>query len=112
MFSGWRRARKNPEEPSIRARPRDSDPLSAAKRDPVLQERIRLPLQISDSYPRREDLIRGDYNLSNRFKIFAHFVNNFDAVTSYYGSFVLGSTIPLVPVTDARPGKGLVIGTT
>ncbi|PYT16232.1 MAG: hypothetical protein DMG59_11055 [Acidobacteria bacterium] len=68
--------------------------------------------QISDSYPRREDLIRGDYNLSNRFKIFAHFVNNFDAVTSYYGSFVLGSTIPLVPVTDARPGKGLVIGTT
>ena len=68
--------------------------------------------QISDSYPRREDLIRGDYNLSEKWKIFARYVNNNDAVTSYYGSFVLGSTIPLVPVTDSRPGHALAISAT
>ena len=38
--------------------------------------------QISDSYPRREDLLRGDYNISDKFKVFAHWVNNYDAVTS------------------------------
>ncbi len=68
--------------------------------------------QFSDSYPRREDLIRGDYNLSSKWKFFTRFVNNSDAVTSYYGSFVLGSSIPLVPITDARPGKGLAISAT
>jgi len=68
--------------------------------------------QISDSYPRREDLIRGDYNLSSKWKIFARYVNNNDAVTSYYGSFVLGSTIPLVPITDSRPGRALGISAT
>ena len=51
--------------------------------------------------------IRGDYNLSSKWKFFTRFVNNSDAVTSYYGSFVLGSSIPLVPITDARPGKAL-----
>lgn len=68
--------------------------------------------QISDSYPRREDLLRGDYNLTDKWKIFARFVNNSDAVTSYYGSFVLGSSIPLVPITDSRPGKGLALSAT
>jgi len=68
--------------------------------------------QISDSYPRREDLLRGDYNLSGKWKLFSRWVNNSDAVTSYYGSFVLGSSIPLVPITDSRPGQGLVVSAT
>src|SRR2546423_3409451 len=68
--------------------------------------------QLSDSYPRREDLIRGDYNLSKKWKIFTRWVNNKDAITSYYGSFVLGSSIPLVPVTDSRPGHAFAISAT
>ena len=68
--------------------------------------------QISDSYPRREDLIRGDYNLSSKWKIFARYINNSDAVTSFYGSFVLGSSIPLVPITDSRPGHAFAVSAT
>jgi Carboxypeptidase regulatory-like domain/TonB-dependent Receptor Plug Domain len=68
--------------------------------------------QISDSYPRREDLIRGDYNLSSKWKIFSRYINNNDAVTSFYGSFVLGSTIPLVPITDSRPGHAFAVSAT
>lgn len=60
--------------------------------------------QIPDSYPRRESLIRGDYNLSSRWKIYSHYLHNKDGVTSAYGSFVLGSGFPIVPITDIRPG--------
>ena len=59
--------------------------------------------QIPDSYPRRETLIRGDYNLNEKWKFFSHFLHNKDSVTSPYGSFVLGSGFPKVPVTDSRP---------
>ncbi len=68
--------------------------------------------QIPDSYPRRETLIRGDYNLNEKWKFFSHFLHNKDAVTSPYGSFVLGSGFPKVPVTDARPGRSLAINAT
>lgn len=33
-------------------------------------------------------------------------------MTSAYGSFVLGSNFPLVPVTDTRPGSNFAISAT
>ncbi len=65
--------------------------------------------QISDSYPRREDLIRIDANISSKWRVFGHYLNNFDSVTSAYGSFVLGFNFPLVPITDTRPGRSMVL---
>jgi hypothetical protein len=68
--------------------------------------------QIPDSYPRRESLIRVDYNISSNWRMFSHFLHNFDSVTSAYGSFVLGSGFPLVPITDSRPGRSLMFSVT
>jgi len=68
--------------------------------------------QIPDSYPRRESLIRGDYNLSAKSKMFSHYLINSDSVTSAYGSFVLGAGFPKVPITDTRPGKSFVVSAT
>src|SRR5713101_5362715 len=68
--------------------------------------------QISDTYPRREDMVRIDYKHSNSLTLFGRYVNNQDAITSFYGSFVLGTNNPLVPIRDARPGKALAIGAT
>ncbi len=68
--------------------------------------------QLPDSYPRREDLIRADYNLSSKWRLFGHYLHNSDSVTSAYGSFVLGSGFPLVPITDSRPGYSLVVSAT
>lgn len=68
--------------------------------------------QLPDSYPRRETLLRGDWNLNDKWKVFSHFLHNQDSVTSAYGSFVLGSGFPLVPVTDSRPGKSLAVSVT
>ncbi len=65
--------------------------------------------QISDDYPRREDLIRVDYNLSDSWRLYGRYVNNYDEVTSSYGSFVLGFNWPLTPITDTRPGHAFAI---
>lgn len=68
--------------------------------------------QISDSYPRREDMVRIDWNPASSWRVFGRYVNNFDAITSFYGSFVLGANFPLVPITDARPGRALAVSAT
>lgn len=68
--------------------------------------------QISASYPRREDLGRLDLNINDKNKVFARFIYNHDAVTSPYGSFVLGSNIPKAEITDARPGRSWAVNWT
>ena len=68
--------------------------------------------QISDSYPRREDLVRLDYKKSDSLSLFVRYVNNQDAISSFYGSFVLGTNNPLVRINDVRPGRALAISAT
>jgi len=71
-----------------------------------------LESQISTSKPRREDLIRIDATPSEKFRIWGHYINNKNSTTTPYGSFVLGSNLPSIPITDARPGKSLGLGFT
>jgi hypothetical protein len=66
--------------------------------------------QISDQYPRREDLIRIDYNLTSRMRLFGHFINNNNTYSSYYGSFVLGANLPISPIQYANPGYSWAVG--
>ncbi len=68
--------------------------------------------QLPDSYPRRETLLRGDWNLSSKWKLYSRYLHNKDGVTSAYGSFVLGSGYPLVPITDIRPGYNWSVSAT
>ena len=68
--------------------------------------------QVSDQYPRREDLIRGDYNVSSRARVFGHWINNNNTYQSQYGSFVLGSNTPLSPIQYANPGYSWAAGST
>jgi len=68
--------------------------------------------QISDSYPRREDLLRLDYNMSDKSRFFLHRIINSNTFTSQYGSFVLGSNTPVTPVSVANPGYSWAFGNT
>ena len=68
--------------------------------------------QVSDQYPRREDLIRIDYNLTSKARLFGHFINNNNTYQSQYGSFVLGSNTPLSPIQYANPGYSWAMGST
>src|SRR5215471_1871279 len=66
--------------------------------------------QISDSYPRREDSLRLDYNMSSRSRFFGHWLYNSNTYDSYYGSFVLGSGVPITPIEYKNPGHGWAVG--
>jgi hypothetical protein len=68
--------------------------------------------QVSDQYPRREDLIRIDYNATSKMRVFGHYINNNNTYQSQYGSFVLGSNTPLSPIQYANPGYSWAVGTT
>jgi hypothetical protein len=68
--------------------------------------------QVSDQYPRREDLVRIDYNLSSKMRLFGHIMNNNNTYVSQYGSFVLGSNTPLGGIQYANPGYGWAAGST
>ncbi|GAC1644778.1 MAG: carboxypeptidase regulatory-like domain-containing protein [Acidobacteriaceae bacterium] len=67
---------------------------------------------ISDSYPRREDVVRIDVNPNDKTRLFYRWLNNQDSVSSNYGSFVLGTNVPTTPIKDSRPGSGMALGIT
>jgi hypothetical protein len=60
--------------------------------------------QISDQYPRREDTVKIDYNVTDKLRLTGSLLNNSNTYQSYYGSFVLGSNTPLTPIQYANPG--------
>lgn len=68
--------------------------------------------QISDQLPRLEDLVRIDYNASKRWRFFGSYVLNHQNDVSSYGSFVLGANIPIVPISDDRPGRMVTVNAT
>jgi hypothetical protein len=68
--------------------------------------------QVSDQYPRREDMIRMDYNLNSRIRVFGSYIHNNNTYDSEYGSFVLSSNLPLVPIEYANPGYLWSLGST
>ncbi len=67
---------------------------------------------ISDQYPRREDVVRIDFNPNEKLRMFYRWLNNKDSVSSSYGSFVLGSNVPTTPIQDSRPGSSMAFGVT
>jgi hypothetical protein len=68
--------------------------------------------QVSDQYPRREDLLRMDYNVTSKMRLFGHYIYNNNTYQSQYGSFVLGSNTPLSPIQYANPGSSWAVGST
>ena len=61
--------------------------------------------QISGHAPRREDLLRLDYNVTQNLRVFGHYINNAQPLVMPYGSFVLGINVPVAPILYPNPGK-------
>jgi hypothetical protein len=68
--------------------------------------------QVSNQIPRREDLLRVDYNVTDKLRIFGHYIKNVQPVTSVYGAFVLGENLPLDQIQDLTPGYSVAGGAT
>ena len=67
---------------------------------------------ISNPSPRREDLVRLDYNISDKWKAFGRYIHNYDQQVNNYGSFALQAAIIPEPILINSPGNGLTLGLT
>jgi hypothetical protein len=68
--------------------------------------------QLPGKAPRREDLLRLDYNVTDRLHLFGHWIEDKQPNVSPYGSFVLGIAIPVATIANPTPGRGVGGGAT
>ena len=53
-----------------------------------------------------------DYNLTDRIRVFGHFIDNQQPTVAPYGSFVLGLTVPITQIANPIPGRSFAAGMT
>jgi hypothetical protein len=68
--------------------------------------------QFPGQSPRREDLLRLDYNVTNNLRVFGHYINDVQPTIAPYGSFVLGIQVPITNIANPVPGKSIAAGAT
>jgi hypothetical protein len=69
--------------------------------------------QQSTSLPLREDLLRIDYNLSSKSRLFGYWMNNKSIQTSpYSGAFTITNNVPMGEIVSPSPAHGWGIGHT
>jgi hypothetical protein len=68
--------------------------------------------QFSNKYPRRENIYRGDYNISDKWKAYARYIKTADQVNMAYGQWNADYNIPLAPMSFGAPGWSLVTNVT
>lgn len=61
--------------------------------------------QLSHDSPRREDIVRLDYEPTDKTDISARIINNSDLQKTNYGAFPIRVNFPLTPINVARPGQ-------
>jgi hypothetical protein len=67
---------------------------------------------IPTQYPRREDILRIDYNISDRTRLTVRYTNNQEKRLLAYGSFASDLNFPLSPISFPRPGRNGVLSLT
>jgi len=68
--------------------------------------------QLPGSSPRREDLLRLDYNLTEKIRVFGHYIKDISNAGIPYGTWVLGINPPITPISEPIPGNSLAGGMT
>ena len=68
--------------------------------------------QVPGSSPRRETLLRADYNVTDHLRVFGHWIDDQQPTVAPYGSFVLGITIPITNIANPIPGRSFAAGAT
>jgi hypothetical protein len=64
---------------------------------------------VSTQYPRREDILRIDYNITDRTRLSARYTNNAEKRLLAYGSFASDLNFPFAPISFPRPGRNGVL---
>ena len=68
--------------------------------------------QASIDHPRREDLLRVDYNLNSKWRIYGHMLRSDDITNNPYGVFGTTSNIPNPDIAYTIPGYHIVVNAT
>jgi Carboxypeptidase regulatory-like domain/TonB-dependent Receptor Plug Domain len=66
----------------------------------------------SNTYPRREEIYRGDYNINDKWKAYARFIRNADETSMAYGQWNASYNIPFGPMSFGAPGWSFVSNVT
>ncbi|HKX30560.1 MAG TPA: carboxypeptidase regulatory-like domain-containing protein [Blastocatellia bacterium] len=67
---------------------------------------------VSTQYPRREDILRMDWNISDRTRLTGRFTRNVEKRLLSYGSFASEQNFLLSPISFPRPGRNGVLSLT
>jgi hypothetical protein len=73
------------------------------------QNQFNFSSQLSHQYPRREDVIRIDYQLDKDTRIYGRFINNSDNQFLPYGTFASGLNFPATRIVFPQPGVNGVL---
>ncbi len=68
--------------------------------------------QVSNQYPRREEIYRMDYNISDKWKAYARYIRSADETKMWYGQWNASYNIPLAPMSFGAPGWSFVTNVT
>ncbi|HEV3198615.1 MAG TPA: TonB-dependent receptor [Bryobacteraceae bacterium] len=68
--------------------------------------------QLPGQAPRRETLLRMDYNITPNLRVFGHWIDDQQPTVQPYGSFVLGITVPITNIANPVPGRSFAGGAT
>src|SRR5262249_3319596 len=66
----------------------------------------------SNTYPRREDIYRGDYKINEKWKAYARYIKTHDETSMAYGQWNASYNIPFGPMSFGAPGWSYVANVT
>ncbi len=68
--------------------------------------------QVSHSFPRREEIYRGDYNISDKWRLYARYLRTRSQQDMPYGQWNADYNIPFGPMNFGNPGWSLITNLT
>jgi hypothetical protein len=68
--------------------------------------------QVSNTYPRREEIYRGDYNINDKWRTYARYIRTKDETSMAYGQWNAQYNIPFGPMSFGAPGWSFVSNVT
>ena len=68
--------------------------------------------QVSDSQPRREQMLRGDYNINDNWHVFTRYLFTKSEINKAYGQWNADYNIPFAPMNFGNPGWSVITNVT
>jgi hypothetical protein len=68
--------------------------------------------QVSDSQPRREQMLRGDYNINDKWRVFSRYLFTKSEINKAYGQWNANYNIPYAPMNFGNPGWSIITNVT